>query len=219
MQLRRSYCALLASLACFSVAHVSAKEEKLKVETVSVPDGCTTKSKSGDMLTMHYTGTLNDGTKFDSSHDRDQPFTFQLGVGQVIKGWDQGLTDMCVGEVRKLTIPPSLGYGDRGAGSVIPGGATLNFEVELISLGDSPPPVNVFKEIDENKDKQLSREEVSSYLKKQVAEQEGGEISEDVKKMMQDQDKLVEEIFQHEDKDKNGFISHDEFSGPKHDEL
>ncbi|KAF4527327.1 hypothetical protein B566_EDAN001103 [Ephemera danica] len=162
-----------------------------------------------------------------NSHDRDTPFSFQLGVGQVIKGWDQGLLDMCVGEQRKLTIPPELGYGDRGAGSVIPGGATLIFNVELISIGDTPPSVNVFKEIDADKDMQLSRQEVrdslmnrvSEYLKKQVADQEGGEMSEEVKRMMSEQDKLVEEIFQHEDKDKNGYISHDEFSGPKHDEL
>lgn len=98
------------------------------------------------------------------SLDREQPFTFQLGVGQVIKGWDQGLTGMCVGEKRKLTIPPSLGYGDRGAGSVIPGGATLLFEVELINIGDSPPSTNVFKEIDADKDNMLSREEVSAAL-------------------------------------------------------
>lgn len=93
--------------------------------------------------------------------DREQPFSFQLGVGQVIKGWDQGLTGMCVGEKRKLTIPPSLGYGDRGAGSVIPGGATLIFDVELINIGDTPPTTNVFKEIDNDNDNMLSREEVS----------------------------------------------------------
>uniref|UniRef100_A0A1Q3FV17 peptidylprolyl isomerase n=1 Tax=Culex tarsalis TaxID=7177 RepID=A0A1Q3FV17_CULTA len=194
-------------------------ESKLKVDVVSVPDGCTVKTKNGDMLTMHYTGKLTDGTKFDSSFDRDQPFTFQLGAGQVIKGWDQGLTDMCVGEKRKLTIPPELGYGDRGAGNVIPGGATLVFDVELINIGDSPPTTNVFKEIDENKDMQLSREEVSEYLKKQMVAADGGQESEDIKNMIAEHDKLVEEIFQHEDKDKNGFISHDEFSGPKHDEL
>ncbi|KAG5666191.1 hypothetical protein PVAND_017824 [Polypedilum vanderplanki] len=152
------------------------------------------------------------------SYDRDQPFTFQIGAGQVIKGWDQGLLDMCVGEKRKLTIPPSLGYGDRGAGNVIPGGATLIFDVELVNIGDSPPTTNVFKEIDENQDMQLSRDEVSGYLKKKMTAVEGQE-TEEVKNLLSEHDKLVEEIFQHEDKDKNGYISHDEFSGPKHDEL
>jgi len=192
--------------------------EDLKIDVAYKPDECSSKTKSGDMLTMHYTGTLTDGKKFDSSYDRDQPFTFQLGAGQVIKGWDQGLLDMCVGEKRKLTIPPHLGYGDRGAGNVIPGGATLLFDVELINIGDSPPTTNVFKEIDDNKDLQLSRDEVSGYLKKQMTAVEGQDTDE-IKNMLAEHDKLVEEIFQHEDKDKNGFISHEEFSGPKHDEL
>ncbi|XP_067004620.2 FK506-binding protein 2 [Anabrus simplex] len=195
--------------------------DKLKIDVLYVPEECSVKSKNGDMLTMHYRGTLQDGTQFDSSHDRNQPFSFQLGVGQVIKGWDQGLLDMCVGERRKLTIPSELAYGKRGAGNVIPPDATLHFEVELISLGDSPPTVNVFKEIDADQDKMLSREEVSEYLKKQMvaADQENPGEGDEIKRMMEDHDKLVEEIFQHEDKDKNGFISHDEFSGPKHDEL
>ncbi|KAL7304233.1 hypothetical protein TKK_0003427 [Trichogramma kaykai] len=195
--------------------------QELKVEKVYVPEVCDVKSKKGDQLTMHYTGTLDNGNKFDSSLDRDTPFTFQLGVGQVIRGWDEGLLDMCVTEKRKLTIPPQLGYGERGAGNVIPGGATLHFEVELINISDSPPNANVFKEIDSDSDNQLSREEVSEYLRKQMveAEQTGAGESEEMKKMLADHDKLVEEIFQHEDKDKNGFISHDEFSGPKHDEL
>ncbi|XP_045458262.1 FK506-binding protein 2 [Melitaea cinxia] len=210
---------VLVVLALAGATFAGPEVTELKVDVVSVPEGCSVKSKHGDMLTMHYTGTLDDGHKFDSSYDRDQPFTFQIGVGQVIKGWDQGLLDMCVGEKRKLTIPSSLGYGERGAGNVIPPHATLHFDVELINIGDSPPTTNVFKEIDADKDNMLSREEVSDYLKKQMVPADGAEMSEDVKQMLESHDKLVEEIFQHEDKDKNGFISHEEFSGPKHDEL
>ncbi|RUS21693.1 hypothetical protein BC937DRAFT_91805 [Endogone sp. FLAS-F59071] len=97
----------------------------------------TRKSKKGDILKMHYTGTLaSTGTKFDSSLDRGTPFEFKLGAGEVIKGWDLGLVDMPVGEKRRIVIPPTLGYGSRGAGGVIPGGATLVFEVELLEIAD-----------------------------------------------------------------------------------
>nr|NP_001246448.1 FK506-binding protein 14, isoform D [Drosophila melanogaster]AFH08201.1 FK506-binding protein 14, isoform D [Drosophila melanogaster] len=214
---------VISCLLLVAISNSLVRAQDLKVEVISTPEVCEQKSKNGDSLTMHYTGTLQaDGKKFDSSFDRDQPFTFQLGAGQVIKGWDQGLLNMCVGEKRKLTIPPQLGYGDQGAGNVIPPKATLLFDVELINIGNAPPTTNVFKEIDDNADKQLSREEVivyvSEYLKKQMTAVEGQD-SEELKNMLAENDKLVEEIFQHEDKDKNGFISHDEFSGPKHDEL
>lgn len=96
---------------------------------------CTIKSRNGDTLHMHYTGTLHaDGSQFDSSIPRGQPFTFPLGAGRVIKGWDQGLVGMCEGEKRKLIIPPHLGYGASGSPPKIPGESVLVFEVELIKI-------------------------------------------------------------------------------------
>jgi FKBP-type peptidyl-prolyl cis-trans isomerase FkpA len=106
--------------------------DKLIMEDLVVGTG--TAAASGQKVTVHYTGWLTNGTKFDSSKDRGDPFVFPLGKGQVIKGWDQGVQGMKVGGKRKLTIPPEMGYGARGAGGVIPPNATLLFEVELLGV-------------------------------------------------------------------------------------
>lgn len=105
---------------------------ELMIEELAVGDG--TEATAGNHVDVHYTGWLTTGEKFDSSLDRGRPFSFELGARNVIAGWDQGVAGMKVGGKRKLTIPPHLGYGDRGAGNVIPPGATLVFEVELLAV-------------------------------------------------------------------------------------
>lgn len=107
----------------------------MKVETISPGNGAS--PKRGQTVTVHYTGWLPDGTKFDSSVDRNEPFSFALGTGQVIQGWDQGVAGMRVGDKARLTIPPELAYGARGYPGAIPPNATLIFEVELLSISDS----------------------------------------------------------------------------------
>lgn len=104
----------------------------LEYEDITQGSGDT--AQAGQLVSVHYTGWLTDGSKFDSSKDRGDPLQFELGGGQVIRGWDEGVQGMQVGGVRRLTIPASLGYGARGAGGVIPPNATLVFEVELLAV-------------------------------------------------------------------------------------
>ena len=118
--------------ATMSEANATTTASGLKYEDVKVGTGET--ATAGRTVSVHYTGWLTDGKKFDSSKDRGKPFEFPLGGGRVIKGWDEGVEGMKVGGVRKLTIPASLGYGSRGAGGVIPPDATLVFDVELLGV-------------------------------------------------------------------------------------
>jgi peptidylprolyl isomerase len=147
MTLRTGFCApILAGLmVCIATCSAAADEkDKKKEEKVVTTDsglkyideveGKGDAAKAGDTVEVHYVGTLKDGKKFDSSRDRDMPFSFKLGAGKVIKGWDEGVAGMKAGGKRKLIIPSELGYGKRGAGGVIPPDAELTFEVELLKI-------------------------------------------------------------------------------------
>ena len=132
----------LLSLLCFVLILTSCSMDKtttdestaeLVIEDTTVGTG--EEAKAGDLVEVHYVGTLTDGTQFDSSRDRGQTFSFRIGTGEVIQGWEEGVPGMKVGGVRILTIPSDMAYGDSGVGS-IPGGATLIFEVELVSIQD-----------------------------------------------------------------------------------
>jgi FKBP-type peptidyl-prolyl cis-trans isomerase len=137
---------LMLSLACSeSDANSQDKDKKDKKEEkvittksglkyVELKEGTGDEAKAGQIVEVHYTGWLKDGTKFDSSKDRNEPFKFPLGAGRVIKGWDEGVAGMKVGGKRKLIIPPELGYGKRGSGNTIPPDAELIFEVELLGI-------------------------------------------------------------------------------------
>jgi len=182
--------------------------DTLQVTVYEGPKECVDAEKvsMGRHISMHYTGTIDassaagePGKQFDSSRNREGTFDFPIGQGQVIKGWDEGLLGLCKGAKATLVIPPEMGYGDSGAGADIPAGATLNFDVEVVSIGDeAPPEQNLFVELDTNKDKKLSEEEILAYFKKQEQE-------------------MPEGLMTDEDKDKDGFVSWEEFGGPKGD--
>jgi len=186
---------------------VATAVEELKVTQYAGPTECedTDKVKVGDQLGMHYTGTIDassktgtPGKQFDSSRGRGV-FDTKIGVGQVIKGWDDGLIGLCKGAKATLVIPPDMGYGSSGAGADIPGGATLNFDVEVMTVSEPPPEPNLFAELDVDGDGKLTKKEVLAHFLK---------TDEDAKE-------LPPGLWESEDKDEDGVISWEEFSGPK----
>ena len=166
----------LSVIASAAVGLVAA--EGLKID-VTLPVECERKTQKGDVVNMHYTGTLaSTGSKFDSSVDRGVPFSFKLGSGQVIQGWDQGLLDMCIGEKRTLTIPPELGYGQRSIGP-IPAGSTLVFETELISIDGVPTPEKIkTKVVEEAESATEAAAEAAESASENVAEKVASAVSE-----------------------------------------
>ena len=133
---RSQMIALLVAATCAGADAAQPKTVTLPsgLKYVDVKPGSGARAKAGDMVRVHYIGMLTNGTTFDSSRDRGQPFDFALGSGQVIRGWDEGVAGMRVGGLRKLIVPPALGYGDQGAGDKIPPNATLVFTIELLAI-------------------------------------------------------------------------------------
>ncbi|XP_072535499.1 peptidyl-prolyl cis-trans isomerase FKBP14 [Salminus brasiliensis] len=204
-------CFLSAVLVCVHGAKLP--EPEVKIEVLYKPFLCHRKSKYGDILLVHYDGFLeSNGTMFHSSrlHGDKNPVWFTLGIREVIKGWDKGLQNMCSGEKRKLTIPPSLAYGKEGKGK-IPPESTLIFEIEIMEIRNGPRSHESFQEMDLNDDWKLSRSEVKEYLRKEF-ERHGYPANDTHHEAM------VEDIFKKEDEDEDGFISAREFTY-KHDEL
>ncbi|XDC51615.1 hypothetical protein R6Z07M_002797 [Ovis aries] len=190
--------------------------EEVKIEVLHRPENCSKTSKKGDLLNAHYDGFLaKDGSKFYCSRTQNEghPKWFVLGVGQVIKGLDIGMMDMCPGEKRKLIIPPSFAYGKEGyAEGKIPPDATLIFEIELYAVTKGPRSVETFKQIDVDNDRQLSKTEISHYLKK--------EFEKDEKPRDKSyQTAVLEDFFKKNDRDGDGFISSKEYNVYQHDEL
>ncbi|CAG5865973.1 unnamed protein product [Menidia menidia] len=196
------------------LARAAEDKDEVKIEVVFVPEVCTPKSKKGDLINAHYDGYLaKDGSKFYCSRTEKEghPQWLVVGVGQVIKGLDIGMMDMCAGERRKVTIPPALAFGEKGKGPVPPN-ATVVFEVEVLSVSTGPRTMEAFGRMDLDKDRSLTKPEVKEYLKLEY--EKGGKPRDDPF-----YEKMIDDIFRKNDHDRDGQISPKEYNIFQHDEL
>jgi len=197
---------------------------ELQVDVYSGPKECddSEKVKVGNFISIHYTGSIDQssetgkkGYRFDSSRDRGQTFDTYIGTGNVFTGWDEGIVGLCVGDKATLIMPPEMGYGDEGQGAIIPGGATLHFDIEVVSINDipvaldpAPDPNDLFGNIDTNSDRKISKDELIAYM------MTGNDKQKSVNFQVN-----VEAFMLEEDTDNDGFISWSEFRGPKIDDT
>lgn len=189
-------------------------EDQVRIEVLFKPEECSRRSKKGDLINAHYDGFLaEDGSQFYCSRsDKDgHPQWFVLGVGQVIKGLDVGMMDMCAGEKRKVTVPSALAFGRTGKGPVPPN-ATVVFEVEVFSVSRGPRSMEAFGQMDLDKDRSLSKAEVKEYLKLEY--EKGGKPRDEPF-----YEKLLTDIFWKSDQDRDGVISAKEYNIYERDEL
>lgn len=209
------YLSLLFFLLAITNAEEGKQDEKFDgvgIGLVDRPRSCKKTSRKGDLVRVTFNVSIGDGKAFETRYEKE-PLEFVIGDGEMIGGFDVGLQDMCVGEVRHLTVPPQYGYGSNGIGN-LPSRVNLYFFVKMISFvtpskKDAAKP-NTFKIIDINKDRLLSQDEVRAYLENNGAPDAPGDHG--VKQMMRD-------IFREEDRNMNGYIEQGEFSGIKRDEL
>ncbi|MED6247464.1 Peptidyl-prolyl cis-trans isomerase fkbp7 [Ataeniobius toweri] len=189
-------------------------DDQVKIEVLVQPEECSRKSKKGDLINAHYDGFLaKDGSQFycSRSDKEGHPQWFVLGVGQVIKGLDIGMMDMCAGEKRKLTVPSALAFGQTGKGPVPPN-ATVVFEVEVLSVSRGPRSMEAFGQIDLDKDRSLTKAEVKEYLKLEY--EKGGKPRDEPF-----YEKILTDIFRKSDQDRDGQISAKEYNIYERDEL
>lgn len=211
MMMMRTLLLVAALLGCAAAALIP--EPEVEIQVLQKPFLCKRQTKYGDMLLVHFEGFLqSNGTRFHSTYveNNGQPVWFTLGIREVIKGWDKGLKDMCVGEKRKLSVPSALAYGKEGKGKIPPDSALI-FDISLMEIRNGPRSHESFQEMDLNDDWKLSKEEVKAYLKAEF-EKHGNPVNES------HHDVLVESIFEKEDEDSDGYISAREFTYV-HDEL